>query len=150
MFYNLETDHKVISVLLPSKYKMFQFNLHLQIIRAYKLLLRDFAINYGVVSDSARKFADNVFHFEKRIVNNLPEQRESVILSLKEAQDYAPSVRINSTYLFITQTMARFFVDVIFTHLRNGKCFYCLLIAANRFSFFSYRSSIPSKQHSRN
>lgn len=63
-------------------------------IRAYKLLLRDFAINFGVVSDTARKFADEVFHFEKRIVNSLPEHREHVILSLQEVQKKAPSVCI--------------------------------------------------------
>lgn len=63
-----------------------------QIIRAYKLLLRDFAINFGVVSDLARKFADEVFHFEKRIVNSLPEHRERVILPLHDVQKMAPSV----------------------------------------------------------
>ncbi|KAG4075956.1 hypothetical protein HA402_003782 [Bradysia odoriphaga] len=84
MFYNLETDHKII--------------------RAYKLLLRDFAINFGVVSDNARKFADEVFHFEKRIVNSLPERRQNVILTLSEVQKKAPSLPISET---ITTTFSK-------------------------------------------
>lgn len=66
-----------------------------QIIRAYKLLLRDFAINFGVVSDMARKFADEVFHFEKRIVNSVPEHREPVILSLSDVDKLAPMVCVH-------------------------------------------------------
>lgn len=44
------------------------------------------------MSDNANKFADEVFHFEKRIVNSLPERRQPVILTLSEVQKLANSV----------------------------------------------------------
>ncbi|KAJ6637056.1 Protein gone early, partial [Pseudolycoriella hygida] len=77
MFYNLSPNHKIIS--------------------AYQLLLRDFAINFGVVSEMAKKFASHVFHFEQRIVNSLPEVRESGIFTLAKVQKMAPSLPITET-----------------------------------------------------
>lgn len=56
------------------------------------MLMRDFAINMGVVAESARKFAEQMFHFEKRIVNDIPESRRSAIMRLADVQKLAPSV----------------------------------------------------------
>lgn len=60
------------------------------------MLMRDFAINMGVVSESARKFAEQMFHFEKRIVNVIiAEPKRSAIMKLRDIQKLAPSVSIN-------------------------------------------------------
>lgn len=56
------------------------------------MLLRDFAINFGVVSEKAKKFADDIFYYEARIVSLVPEQKESAIITLAEAQKLAPTV----------------------------------------------------------
>lgn len=56
------------------------------------MLLRDFAINYGIVSDKAKKFADDVYYYEERIVSLVPEQKETAITTLAEAQKLAPTV----------------------------------------------------------
>ena len=57
------------------------------------MLLRDFAINFGVVADTATKFAEEMFHYEQRIINNIKEEKHSAILPLGEVQNMAPSVR---------------------------------------------------------
>lgn len=74
-------------------YKLFN-DTNLQTVTAYKMLIRDFAINYGLVSDKAKKFADDVFYYEERIVSLVPEQKETAILPLVEVQKRAPTVCI--------------------------------------------------------
>lgn len=57
------------------------------------MLMRDFAINMGVVAESARKFAEQMFHFEKRIVNVIVfKPKHSAIMKLRDIQKLAPSV----------------------------------------------------------
>lgn len=78
----------------------FELNGHArarQIIDAYKMLMRDFAINYGTVAEVANKFAEEMFHFEKRITNALPARRQNVVLTLGEVQKLAPMLPIFET-----------------------------------------------------
>lgn len=66
-----------------------------KIIAAYKMLLRDFAINFGTVAEVAKKFADEMFYFEKRIVNApTSAERRNVIMTLGEVHKLAPTVRV--------------------------------------------------------
>lgn len=71
--------------------------LRAQIIAAYKMLLRDFAINFGTVAEVAKKFADEIFYFEKRIVNApTTAERHNAILTLGEVHKLAPSVKYSA------------------------------------------------------
>lgn len=56
------------------------------------MLLRDFAINFGVVSDKARKFSEDIFYYEQRIVSVIPDQKEPAIMTLSEVQKLAQNV----------------------------------------------------------
>lgn len=56
------------------------------------MLLRDFAINFGVVAESAKKLAEEIFHFEKRIVNKIANVKNSTIMTLGELQKIVPMV----------------------------------------------------------
>lgn len=56
------------------------------------MLLRDFAINFGVVSDKARKFSEDIFYYEQRIVSVIPDQKEPAIMTLSEVQRLAQNV----------------------------------------------------------
>lgn len=58
------------------------------------MLLRDFAINFGVVSDKARKFSDDIFYYEQRIADVTPNEKESAIMSLAEVQKLAQNVNV--------------------------------------------------------
>lgn len=64
------------------------------------MLLRDFAINFGVVSDLAKKFADDVYYFEQRLVNDIREHGRSEILTLGQAEKLATTVNYYSTFFF--------------------------------------------------
>lgn len=61
------------------------------------MLMRDFAINMGVVAEFARKFADEMFHFEKRIVNAIQGSRRSAIMKLIDVQKLASQLPIFDT-----------------------------------------------------
>ncbi|KAM7349767.1 endothelin converting enzyme 1 isoform 2-T4 [Cochliomyia hominivorax] len=88
---------------LPDKY-FYNRDQNDEIVRAYILLLRDFAINMGIVSGEADLFADEVFHYEKRIVNHINLVRSSSeqrilnkIKTLAEMKAIAPSLPILET-----------------------------------------------------
>lgn len=72
------------------------------------MLLRDFAINYGTVAEVANKFAEEMFHFEKRITNAQPLERKQVIMTLGEVHKLAPMLPIFET---ITQTFSNTRLD---------------------------------------
>lgn len=57
------------------------------------MLIRDVAILSGLVSDRARGFAEDIFHYEQRIVDRIPLQKQSGIYKLSEVQKLAPNVR---------------------------------------------------------
>ncbi|XP_055915562.1 protein gone early [Eupeodes corollae] len=71
-----------------------------EVVVAYKMLLRDFAINMGVVTQEAELFADEIFHYEKRIVNNIlsvqssSQRRLNEIKTIQEIKVIAPSLPI--------------------------------------------------------
>lgn len=110
---------------LPDKY-FYAAHADEEVVRGYKLLLRDFAINMGksceprdlrfdltkstyfsplpgIVSREADLFADDIFHYERRIVNHLESARAAAgggserqvnkLLRLAEMKTIAPSVR---------------------------------------------------------
>ncbi|XP_037814558.1 LOW QUALITY PROTEIN: protein gone early [Lucilia sericata] len=88
---------------LPDQY-FYNRDQNDEIVRAYVLLLRDFAINMGIVSGEADLFADEVFHYEKRIVNHINLVRSSSkervlneIKTLAEMKTIAPSLPILET-----------------------------------------------------
>ncbi|XP_037937155.1 protein gone early isoform X2 [Teleopsis dalmanni] len=88
---------------LPDKY-FYNIDQNDEIIRAYILLIRDFAINMGVVTREAEQFADNVFHYEKRIVSHIDSHesaessdRYNQITTLKSLRTTAPSLPILET-----------------------------------------------------
>lgn len=90
---------------LPDKY-FYNIDQNDEMVRGYKLLLRDFAINMGIVSREAELFADEIFHYEKRIVNHIDsvkssnpagERRLNQIKTLAEMKTLAPSLPIFET-----------------------------------------------------
>ncbi|XP_037927153.1 protein gone early isoform X2 [Hermetia illucens] len=80
MFYSLDNNHKIV--------------------KAYKMLLRDFAINMGLVVEDAKLFANGVFHYEQRIVSEIQLRQETSdneqnqIRTLGEVKKIAPSLPI--------------------------------------------------------
>lgn len=58
------------------------------------MLMRDFAINYGFVSEKAKKFAENVFHYEQRLINAMPNNKQTKIITAMELKKRAPLVCI--------------------------------------------------------
>lgn len=61
-------------------------------------MVRDFAINYGVVIERSRIFADEIFGFEKRIVKRIQvakssDEKPNQIISLGELKRKVPLVR---------------------------------------------------------
>ncbi|XP_075157462.1 endothelin converting enzyme 1 isoform X2 [Haematobia irritans] len=88
---------------LPDKY-FYNIDQNDEIVKGYILLLRDFAINMGIVSRQAELFADEVFNYEKRIVNRLDiiktssgERNLNEIKTLAEMKTIAPSLPIMDT-----------------------------------------------------
>ncbi|XP_013100824.1 protein gone early isoform X2 [Stomoxys calcitrans] len=88
---------------LPDKY-FYNIDQNDEIVRGYILLLRDFAINMGIVSQQAELFADEIFNYEKRIVNRLDivktsasERNYNEIKTLAEMKSIAPSLPIMET-----------------------------------------------------
>lgn len=108
---------------LPDKY-FYGPDADEEVVRGYKLLLRDFAINMGkrmrldlpicqsavqfihvflpltgMVSREADLFADDIFYYERRIVNHIEaakgsgERQQNKLLRLAELKSIAPSVR---------------------------------------------------------
>ncbi|GAB0089349.1 Endothelin-converting enzyme 1 [Sergentomyia squamirostris] len=57
-------------VSLPSK-MFYRLSPRHEIIEGFKILLRDVAILMGVVHDRAKQFAEDIFNYEKRIVNTI-------------------------------------------------------------------------------
>ncbi|XP_004520085.1 protein gone early isoform X2 [Ceratitis capitata] len=84
---------------LPDRY-FYSIDQNDEIVRGYKLLLRDFAINMGIVSREAELFADEIFHYEKRIVTHIDSVKEAdesklnEIKTLAEMKTIAPSLPI--------------------------------------------------------
>ncbi|XP_018800589.1 PREDICTED: protein gone early isoform X1 [Bactrocera latifrons] len=84
---------------LPDRY-FYSIDSNDPIVRGYKLLLRDFAINIGIVSREADLFADEIFHYEKRIVTHIDSVKQSdeskvnEIKTLAEMKTIAPSLPI--------------------------------------------------------
>ncbi|XP_067639210.1 protein gone early isoform X2 [Eurosta solidaginis] len=84
---------------LPDRY-FYSIDPNDEIVRGYKLLLRDFAINMGIVSREADLFADEIFHYEKRIVTHIDSVKQSdesklnEIKTLAEMKTIAPSLPI--------------------------------------------------------
>ncbi|XP_017851911.1 protein gone early isoform X2 [Drosophila busckii] len=84
---------------LPDKY-FYGPDADEEVVRGYKLLLRDFAINMGIVSREADLFADDIFHYERRIVHHLEaakhsgQRQQNKLLRLAELKSIAPSLPI--------------------------------------------------------
>lgn len=79
-----------------------------RVVQAYKMLARDWAINFGTVAAVANKFADEMFHFEQRLVNLLPVERRGVVVALGELQRLAPRLPL---YEVITTMFGRTRLD---------------------------------------
>ncbi|XP_052856396.1 protein gone early isoform X1 [Drosophila gunungcola] len=84
---------------LPDKY-FYGNDADEEVVRGYKLLLRDFAINMGIVSREADLFADDIFHYERRIVNHIGDAKASgdrqlnKLMRLADLKTKAPSLPI--------------------------------------------------------
>lgn len=82
---------------LPSK-TFYNLELRHPIIGAFKQLLRDVAQRLGVLGDRARVFADEIFHYEKRIVSSLGIVQQSsgrnlnAVMTLGEVKKLTPVV----------------------------------------------------------
>lgn len=79
-------------------------NWSLNILKIYLLIIIEFI---GIVSGEAVLFADDVFHYEKRIVNHINLYRSSTqervlneIKTLAEIKTIAPSVNISNTDIY--------------------------------------------------
>lgn len=126
----------------------------MQIVRGYKLLLRDFAINIGkyfddeiytlysvyyqftklllyfcifvfskgIVSREADLFADEIFHYEKRIVTHIDSVKQSdesklnEIKTLAEMKTIAPSVCLLEMHNILTLLCKVYFFLYFFLH----------------------------------
>lgn len=89
------------------------------------MLLRDLAINLGVVADRAKNFADLVYNFELRIVNDVLSESYSATMSLGAIQKLAPLV-CHSPYSRFTLFICSFEIqlpitDTIKTTFSNTK-----------------------------
>ncbi|KAH8373206.1 hypothetical protein KR009_002526 [Drosophila setifemur] len=84
---------------LPDKY-FYGSQVDEEVVRGYKLLLRDFAINMGIVSREADLFADDIFHYERRIVKHIEDAKASgdrqlnKLMRLADLKATAPSLPI--------------------------------------------------------
>lgn len=85
---------------LPDKY-FYGPDADMDVVNGYKLLLRDFAINMGMVARDANIFADDIFHYEQRIVNHIEaakgaggERQVNKLIRLAELKSIAPSLPI--------------------------------------------------------
>ncbi|XP_068154731.1 protein gone early isoform X1 [Drosophila tropicalis] len=84
---------------MPDKY-FYSSGADEEVVRGYKLLLRDFAINMGIVSREADLFADDIFHYERRIVTHVEGAKASgdrqlnKLMRLAELKSIAPSLPI--------------------------------------------------------
>lgn len=84
---------------LPDEY-FYNADINDEVVLAYKMLLRDFAINMGVVTQEAELFADEVFHYEKRIVNNIiavqssSQRKLNEVKTIQEIKSLAPSLPV--------------------------------------------------------
>ncbi|XP_032593845.1 protein gone early isoform X2 [Drosophila grimshawi] len=84
---------------LPDKY-FYGPDADDEVVRGYKLLLRDFAINLGIVAREADIFADDIFHYERRIVNHIEsakgsgDRQQNKLLRLSDLKSIAPSLPI--------------------------------------------------------
>ncbi|XP_022211833.2 protein gone early isoform X2 [Drosophila obscura] len=84
---------------LPDKY-FYGPDADEEVVKGYKLLLRDFAINMGIVSREADLFADDIFHYERRIVNHIEdakaggERQLNRLMRLADLKTKAPSLPI--------------------------------------------------------
>ncbi|KPU75498.1 uncharacterized protein Dana_GF22288, isoform B [Drosophila ananassae] len=84
---------------LPDKY-FYGTDVDEEVVRGYKLLLRDFAINMGIVSREADLFADDIFHYERRIVKHIEDAKASgdrqlnKLMRLADLKTTAPSLPI--------------------------------------------------------
>ncbi|KAH8259078.1 hypothetical protein KR038_005784 [Drosophila bunnanda] len=84
---------------LPDKY-FYGNDADEEVVRGYKLLLRDFAINMGIVSREADLFSDDIFHYERRIVNHIEDAKAggdrqlNKLMSLSDLKTKAPSLPI--------------------------------------------------------
>ncbi|XP_030381472.1 protein gone early isoform X2 [Scaptodrosophila lebanonensis] len=84
---------------LPDKY-FYSSDADNEVVRGYKLLLRDFAINMGIVSHEADLFANDMFHYEERIVKHIEAAKKrsdrqlNKVLRLEELKTHAPSLPI--------------------------------------------------------
>lgn len=83
---------------LPSK-QFYNLEMRHPIVVAYKQLLRDVAQRLGVLSDRARLFADEIFHYEKRIVGAVAVAETSnggrnlnQVMTLSDVKKQTPSV----------------------------------------------------------
>lgn len=56
------------------------------------MLLRDLAINLGTIAEDAKKFADLVYNFEVRVVNDVLSKSYSATMTLGALQKLAPVV----------------------------------------------------------
>lgn len=63
------------------------------------MLLRDVAINLGVVAESAKRFAELVYNFERRMVNDVIHKSYSATMTLGAIQQLVPSVCHSNTLL---------------------------------------------------
>lgn len=61
------------------------------------MLLRDMAINLGTVAETAKQFAELVYNFELRVVNDILSESYSATMTLGALQKLVPSVRHHQT-----------------------------------------------------
>ncbi|TDG43766.1 hypothetical protein AWZ03_009833 [Drosophila navojoa] len=101
--YNVPYDYVITldegEVGLPDKF-FYGPDADEEVVRGYKLLLRDFAINMGIVSREADLFADDIFHYERRIVHHIEsakgrgERQQNKLIRLAELKSIAPSLPV--------------------------------------------------------
>lgn len=81
---------------LPNK-MFYKLNVGHPIVTAFKDLLSDVAQRLGVLRDRAQLFADEVFHYEQRIVSTISvvesnTRKLNTIMRLDEVKKLTPSV----------------------------------------------------------
>uniref|UniRef100_A0A146L141 Endothelin-converting enzyme 1 n=1 Tax=Lygus hesperus TaxID=30085 RepID=A0A146L141_LYGHE len=67
-----------------------------KVVKAYKSFLKDIAVHFGATSDAATTFADDMFHFERRIAERYPsrppDRAPNYRPTLAKLEEIAPSV----------------------------------------------------------
>lgn len=122
---------------------------------AYEVLLRDIAINLGVVGDKAKRFAEEIFNYEKRIVESTQEAHNNanasnIIRTLKEVSEAAPSLPISdSIKMILAQTQITDKTELIVENLEALRAMSNIFSSSdtevlnNYFAWYLIRNYIP-------